>query len=71
MDMCYSEQLAARIQVTGSNLCVGLDPRIERHGNEISEVERFLDGVVEETFPNTACYKPNIAYFEAMGPEGL
>ena len=71
MDMRYSEQLAARIRVTGSNLCVGLDPRIERHGDEISEVERFLDGVVEETFSSAACYKPNIAYFEAMGPEGL
>ena len=71
MDPRYSDQLAARIEAAGSNLCVGLDPRIERHGDEIGEVERFLDAVVEETLGNTACYKPNIAYFEAMGPEGL
>ena len=71
MEVRYSHQLAARIEATGSNLCVGLDPRIERHDNEIEEVERFLDEVVEETLARTACYKPNIAYFEAMGPEGL
>ena len=71
MEAGYSEQLAARIEMTGSNLCVGLDPRIERHGEEIGEVEQFLDRVVEETLDNTACYKPNIAYFEAMGPDGL
>ncbi len=71
MDGRYSEQLEARIAVTGSNLCVGLDPRIEKHGNEIGEVERFLEEVVEETVDKAACYKPNSAYFEAMGPEGL
>ena len=71
MDRRYSEQLEARIRVTGSNLCVGLDPRIENHGNEVEEVERFLDQVVEETLDRAACYKPNSAYFEAMGPEGL
>jgi len=71
MDGRYSEQLEARIAVTGSNLCVGLDPRIEKHGNEIGEVERFLEKVVEETVDKVACYKPNSAYFEAMGPEGL
>ena len=71
MDGRYSERLEARIAVTGSNLCVGLDPRIEKHGNEIGEVERFLDQVVAETLGQAACYKPNSAYFEAMGPAGL
>ena len=71
MSTGYSDQLAARSDETGSNLCVGLDPRIEHHGHDLLEVERFLDQVVEQTLSKTACYKPNIAYFEAMGPEGL
>ena len=71
MSAGYSDQLAIRSGETGSNLCVGLDPRIEKHGDNILEVERFLDHVIDQTLPSTACYKPNIAYFEAMGPEGL
>lgn len=67
----YSEQLAARIAVTKSNLCVGLDPRAEQHGDDVAKVEGFLDGLIEETLARTAVYKPNIAYFEAMGPEGI
>lgn len=66
----YTERLAARIAATGSHLCVGLDPRLELHNNEVSEVERFLNEVIEETHERTALYKPNIAYFEAMGTEG-
>lgn len=67
----YSEKLAARIAAAGSRLCVGLDPRAERHGNEVAAVERFLDGVIEETLAQAAAYKPNSAYFEAMGPDGM
>ena len=50
---------------------MGLDPRPEQHGGEIAAVERFLDETVEATLEKTATYKPNIAYFEAMGPDGL
>jgi orotidine-5'-phosphate decarboxylase len=67
----YSQKLAARIADTGSNLCVGLDPRIEQHGGEIGQVEAFLERVIEVTLAKTAVYKPNSAYFEAMGPDGI
>jgi orotidine-5'-phosphate decarboxylase len=67
----YAEKLAARIAAVHSHLCVGLDPRPEAHGGSVAQVEAFLDGVIEESLPVTAAYKPNIAYFEAMGPDGL
>lgn len=67
--MRYSEKLAARIKTTGSALCVGLDPRPTVEGRE--EIPAFLRQVVEETAPYAAAYKPNIAYFEAMGLRGL
>lgn len=67
--MRYSERLQARIETTGSRLCVGLDPRPGADG--IEAVPDFLKRVVDETWQYAAAFKPNIAYFEAMGLRGL
>lgn len=67
--MKYTEKLSARIRVTHSALCVGLDPRPE--SDDLSGMSDWLRRVVAETSPYAAAYKPNIAYFEAMGPPGL
>jgi len=67
----YSERLAARIAASGSRLCVGLDPRPERHGDTVQGVEDFLRQVIEETAEFAAAFKPNCAYFEAMGSDGV
>ncbi|MBC8126711.1 MAG: orotidine-5'-phosphate decarboxylase [Gloeobacteraceae cyanobacterium ES-bin-144] len=67
--MRYSERLSLRIQLTGSRLCVGLDPRPGAGG--ASSAREFLKQVIEETAPWAAAYKPNMAYFEAMGIEGV
>lgn len=69
--MRFSDRLAARIAETGSGLCVGLDPRPERHGDSAAEVESFLRGVIEDTAAYAAAFKPNSAYFEALGAEGV
>ena len=63
----YLEKLIERQSKTGSCLCVGLDPRPERHGGDPSD---FLRRVIDETSPFAAAFKPNAAYFESMGPEG-
>ncbi len=65
----YTEKLNARIKETGSALCVGLDPRPVL--DDLESMPAFLRKVVEETAPYAAAYKPNIAYFEAMGLRGL
>ena len=67
--MRYTEKLAARIAAVKSALCVGLDPRPE--GDDLVATGRWLRQVVEETAPFAAAYKPNIAYFEAMGLGGM
>ena len=67
--MRYAERLEQRIKKTGSRLCVGLDPRPGDGGVEF--VGNFLRRVVEQTAPWAAAYKPNMAYFEAMGIEGI
>ena len=65
--MMYSEKLLGRIRKTGSRLCVGIDPRPDRIGGDL---EGTLNRLVEETAEFAACFKPNIAYFEALGSEG-
>ena len=69
--MRFSEKLAARIEKTGSRLCVGLDPRPERHNDSVAEVETFLRTVIEESAEYAAAFKPNSAYFEALGSDGM
>lgn len=65
--MTYEERLNERIQKTGSRLCVGLDPRPDLIRGDVAE---FLRRAVAETTDYAAAFKPNIAYFEAMGPRG-
>jgi orotidine-5'-phosphate decarboxylase len=67
--MRYGERLKARIESTGSRLCVGLDPRPGEGG--IEAVPDFLKRVVDETWQHAAAFKPNMAYFEAMGLRGI
>ena len=67
LKMTYRAKLEYRIAASNSNLCVGLDPRPDIIEGDIGD---FLIRVIEETAPFTAAYKPNIAYFEAMGPDG-
>lgn len=57
-------------------LCVGLDPDPalvppNLKSDDASEwVPRFLHGIVEATRDLVCCYKPNIAFFEALGLAG-
>ncbi len=67
--MKFTEKLQSRIRQTKSALCVGIDPRPQREN--IAELGDFLHRLIEETAPYAAVYKPNIAYFEAMGLPGL
>lgn len=68
--MRYSEKLQKRMEITGSRLCVGIDPRPELSGG-IEALPDFLKKLVDETWQYAAAFKPNMAYFEAMGLRGL
>lgn len=68
--MKYGDRLAQRIESVGSRLCVGLDPRPELSGG-VDSVPDFLRRVVGETWKYAAAFKPNMAYFEAMGLRGI
>jgi orotidine-5'-phosphate decarboxylase len=63
----YLEKLQARITKTRSSLCVGLDVRCAN----ADEARPFLRDVIAQTSPHAAAFKPNAAYFEALGWQGV
>ncbi|MHC4223299.1 MAG: orotidine-5'-phosphate decarboxylase, partial [Planctomycetota bacterium] len=64
--MSWTERFFER----GSALCVGLDPVPERLPAGLSALE-FCRTVVDLTGEYAACFKPNAAFFERLGPEGV
>jgi orotidine 5'-phosphate decarboxylase subfamily 2 len=66
--MTFLDKLRTRITATGSNLCVGLDVR----ATDASEsTKKWILDVIEQTAPHAAAFKPNAAYFEALGWQGV
>jgi orotidine-5'-phosphate decarboxylase len=67
----YEQRAAA----SGSLLCVGLDPEIERIPERFRAEEwplfAFNRWIIEQTQPYVAAYKPNMAFYEARGVNGL
>ncbi len=66
--MTFRHKLEKRIATTQSNLCVGLDIRADKAGEEMKQM---MIRVIEETLPYAAAFKPNSAYFEALGWQGM
>ncbi len=67
--MKFIDKLLAASRKNNSLLCIGLDPDPEL----ISGVD-FLDfnrAIIDATFDLVCAYKPNLAFYEAMGIDGL
>lgn len=68
----FFDRLERRVRDAGSLLCVGLDP----HPDDLAEstpaaAAAFCHRIVAATAPFAAAFKPNAAFFEALGPEGV
>jgi len=72
--MSFLDKLTAAIRRNGSTLCVGLDPTLDAlpEGVEHSPagVLRFNQAIVEATADLACAFKPNLAFYEALGAEG-
>lgn len=68
--MNFLEIIKAKRDKEGLLLCVGLDPDLEKIPEGLS-VRDFLCGIVDATRDLVACYKPNIAFFEDRGRQGV
>lgn len=77
--MTYLEKLEAAVQKYESTLCVGLDPNLNllpdqiRHniGSSSELILHFCKKVIDATHKHCSAYKPNLAFFEAIGKKGL
>lgn len=68
------DQLVEQIKLKQSYLCVGLDTDLEkipRHLLRLKDpVFEFNKRIIDATHPYCVAYKPNIAFYEALGAKG-
>src|SRR5437016_4970574 len=75
--MNFLEKLLTASRQQNSLLCVGLDPEPSRFPAPLRDmsvekaVVRFCQDIIEATAPYVCAFKPNIAFFEVLGPKGM
>ncbi|HEY0743254.1 MAG TPA: orotidine-5'-phosphate decarboxylase [Chryseosolibacter sp.] len=69
-----ASQLFAEIQKKQSYLCVGLDTDLEKIPthlrSEKDPIFQFNKEIIDATHKYAVAYKPNVAFYEALGPRG-
>ncbi len=71
--LSFRERLHQTAKRNDSWLCVGLDPDLSKlpaAGPVAEEARRFLLGVIDATKGLVCAYKPNSAFYEALGEDG-
>lgn len=72
MPASFFSSLRARVAAVDSLLCVGLDPHVgELPEATAAAAQSFCLNLIEQTHHVAAAYKPNSAFFEAFGAEGI
>lgn len=69
-------ELVDNILAKKSFLCVGLDPDQNKMPQELAAkgaagMLEFNKAIIDATAPYAVAYKPNLAFYEVLGPEGL
>lgn len=68
-------KLLSRMTTANSLLCVGLDGDLAKVPERFQNVKfpqmSFNRWIIEQTHMHVAAYKPNIAYYESRGEEGI
>jgi orotidine-5'-phosphate decarboxylase len=68
------KELSAHILQKNSFLCVGLDPSIDKIPSHLMKEEdpifAFNREIIDSTEPYAVAYKPNVAFYEALGSKG-
>jgi orotidine-5'-phosphate decarboxylase len=70
----FNDRLDRLLEKSPSRLCIGLDPVRERLPSDVrpdrAGLVRYLSALVDATAPHAVAFKPNSAYFEALGVDG-
>src|SRR5918995_2173179 len=79
----FADRLAEAVERKRSQLVVGLDPRLDLlpvelrgeavlgRGEAANAVARFCCGIVDAVGPYVVAVKPQAAFFEALGADGI
>jgi orotidine-5'-phosphate decarboxylase len=68
----FGDRLADLVERKRTQLVVGLDPRPELFPVEVrNDASRFCSGIIDAVAPHAVAVKPQLAFFEAMGVQGL
>src|SRR5574341_1698714 len=65
----FSEKLKAAQEASNSFLCIGLDPDPDLMAHP--HIPSFLQEIVDAPSDLACAYKPNLAFFEALGMGGM
>lgn len=73
--MKFKSKLESIVQKNDSLVCVGLDPEESKLPTHLKSVDNsiftFNKAIIDATCDLVCAYKPNIAFYEAIGIEGL
>lgn len=73
--MTFQEKLDHITDKNNSLVCVGLDPEFEKLPDAIKNLAypqvEFNKKIIDATHDLVCCYKPNSAFYEALGAEGI
>ena len=66
----FLDKLNALLDAGRAPLCIGLDPNPARKPERYTDLLDWNQAIIEATVDVAACYKPNIAFYEALGRAG-
>src|SRR5260370_5693743 len=70
--LMFADRLAGEVERKRSQLVVGLDPLPDLIPVELrGDISRFCCGIVDAVAPHAVAVKPQLAFFEALGAEGM
>ena len=73
--MSVIDKYNQRVDAVNSLLCVGLDSALDKLPERFRSADHpqfaFNRWIIEQTHPYASAYKPNIAFYEARGDQGL
>lgn len=68
--MSFQKKFQKIVETNNSLVCVGLDPELEKLPEGTNQFQ-FNKQIIDQTHDLVAAYKPNSAFYEARGIEGL
>lgn len=73
--MNFSEKLENAVKKNNSLVCVGLDPDLDKLPEEFKPSDNplfeFNKSIIDATHDSVCAYKPNSAFYEALGADGV